>query len=530
MRLILYPLLAWLSAGSLYADAPSVALTRLTPVQKLDTTGQPCGVSMGRSGDTYTLDHQDGDNLILKNSTGDVFLVPMAATDYKPPKQLLPNPTSTVSNSAVPDQIKASSMNAIAPSPTNLSAPPVTSSEADKIKQLNEALGLPLLSDSSFWQEGVGDVAKRLDWPEESHTSTQDSFRRYAIKKQIPVCGAGAYSLALYGKDGKPTYLSVIFANAGDFAEARGLENARGGDVVGKVEDDLARAVKKDAETITSALTPLLGNPSISLYGNSSSNRDEVHRWDWQDVAILLNSHQGRYTSLKIVPTTVADHYGTVEVTDRDKMKDMLAQRVEKRDNGDVVLTEMPMVDQGPKGYCVPATWERYLRYMDVPADLYLLAIMGNSGLGGGTTINGMRAGVADYVSAYHRRIEDDESPLDVPHVQHFIDQGLPLMWTCWIDQSVEIQTSKNTVVRKKTADLDAYRKDLAAQDKALGSSFQAMDSARDNGHMRLIIGYNSATDEIAISDSWGPGAAERWLYIPTANRISQGDLTYLSW
>ena len=31
-----------------------------------------------------------------------------------------------------------------------------------------------------------------------------------------------------------------------------------------------------------------------------------------------------------------------------------------------VVVTDIPMVDQGPKGYCVPATWERYLRYLGI--------------------------------------------------------------------------------------------------------------------------------------------------------------------
>ena len=47
---------------------------------------------------------------------------------------------------------------------------------------------------------------------------------------------------------------------------------------------------------------------------------------------------------------------------------------------------------------------------------------------------------------------------------------------------------------------------------------------------MRLIIGYNATTNEIAISDSWGQIAAERWMYAGTAAKISQGDLGYLSW
>ena len=506
-----------------------MTLTQTTPIQKLDASSQPCGVSLGHIGDTFTLDHQDGANLVLKKTGGDSFLIPLVATNYAPPAD---KPT-TAKESASPattdaPAVRPAKISGTASTPTVLDSPPLDSIEAGQIKKLNEILDLPLLANAHFWQEDVGKIARRLSWPEESRTTTEESFRRYAIDQKITVCGANANSLALYGKMGKPTYLSIIFANAGDFLEDRPTSNSRKASE--NVDESLSRAVKKDAATVSGALTALLGNAAISLFGNSSSNRDEVHRWDWHDVSFLLNSHQGRYTSLKIIPASVADHYGTVEVTDREQMKDVLSKRVLKRDNGDVVVTELPMVDQGPKGYCVPATWERYLRYMDVPADLYVLAIMGNSGLGGGTTIGGMRAGVSDYVSAYHRRIEDDEAPLDVSHIKRYIDQGLPLMWTCWVVKDVEIQASENTVDRKDTSDLTAYRKELANQDKALGSSFQAMDTARDNGHMRLIIGYNESTDEIAISDSWGAAAAERWLYVPTANRISQGDLTYLSW
>jgi hypothetical protein len=35
------------------------------------------------------------------------------------------------------------------------------------------------------------------------------------------------------------------------------------------------------------------------------------------------------------------------------------------------------MVDQGPKGYCVPATFERAMRTMGIDADMYLLAMVG---------------------------------------------------------------------------------------------------------------------------------------------------------
>ena len=39
------------------------------------------------------------------------------------------------------------------------------------------------------------------------------------------------------------------------------------------------------------------------------------------------------------------------------------------------------MVNQGPKGYCVPATFERVLRTMGIESDMYLLAMLGGTSL-----------------------------------------------------------------------------------------------------------------------------------------------------
>jgi hypothetical protein len=45
-----------------------------------------------------------------------------------------------------------------------------------------------------------------------------------------------------------------------------------------------------------------------------------------------------------------------------------------------------------------------------------------------------------------------------------------------------------------------------------------------------LIIGYNRATDEIALSDSWGPSYAERWITADEAEAISQSAMAAITW
>ena len=103
-------------------------------------------------------------------------------------------------------------------------------------------------------------------------------------------------------------------------------------------------------------------------------------------------AQKDEYVALRIMSAKSADEGGKSRVPDSEIVA-RSKTRVERRPNGDVVLKDIPMVNQGPKGYCVPATWERVMRYMGVPADMYVLAMAGNSGAGGGTSVAAIAAG-----------------------------------------------------------------------------------------------------------------------------------------
>jgi hypothetical protein len=58
--------------------------------------------------------------------------------------------------------------------------------------------------------------------------------------------------------------------------------------------------------------------------------------------------------------------------------------------SGDVMLKDIPMVDQGEKGYCVVASAERVLRYYGIRADGNELAQLANTSASGGTSVEAM--------------------------------------------------------------------------------------------------------------------------------------------
>ena len=66
--------------------------------------------------------------------------------------------------------------------------------------------------------------------------------------------------------------------------------------------------------------------------------------------------------------------------------KASLAANLKRAENGDVYISNVPMVDQGPKGYCAVATAERVFKYYGIPVDQHEMAQVADTGAGGGTS------------------------------------------------------------------------------------------------------------------------------------------------
>jgi hypothetical protein len=436
------------------------------------------------------------------------------------------------------------------------------------VDKVNRILGVPMFKDPSLWDEDDIFVAKRLGWPEESRTSTQSSYRLYPTEKSpVNILGARAYSCVLYATKGRPTEVSIVFVNEGDYewtqkvleaahqmnshddsttnspdttdanpstnaapnglAQLASLSDDDRADAERKVNEDFENALKQDAQTITDALTQLFGDPAYQGFGGGSETREQVKRWDWQGHAFLLSAPRDQYVTLRIVPVDFADNYGKADTIDHDALKALLLQNVKQVNSGDVVVSDIPMVDQGPKGYCVPATWERYLRYLGIPADMYVLAMAAGASQEG-TNLDAMVENVDSLVTLYHRRIDNFPGDLDMKMISKNIDIGLPIMWTCSIHIPLERAISYRMKDRSKVTDWNAWGAQLAAQDNLeIAKEITGTPSAGD--HQRMIIGYNANTNEIAISDSWSKAFAIRWMTLPEANAINNGQSYVIS-
>jgi len=391
-------------------------------------------------------------------------------------------------------------------------------------EEINAAFGIPIWADDNLWDDDAAETAKRLGWPEESRTTTDSSFRKYPPASET-VLGTRPYSLALYGENNFVGGISMMFANKGDAVNSsNGPVDAKEARARTKAIRDFKAAIIKDKGQIENALTAALGQPTADRFGQGSQTRESVKRWDWNGHAILLATPRDEYAAVRILPTAAADLQGKSRIPDAE-LRARLATRIDKRSNGDVVLKDIPMVDQGPKGYCVPATWERVMRYMGIPADMYILAMAGDTAAGGGTNVAAIAAGAKEAITRGGRQLAFESGKINTLNMKKCINRGIPVMWAVCVDRDFDKSLYARTKERAQMPDPQAWGKQLSDARKAA----KKIKNNPLNGHVRMIIGYNETTGEIAFSDSWGPETTERWMTEEEAQAISQGGCQFIN-
>ena len=229
-----------------------------------------------------------------------------------------------------------------------------------------------------------------------------------------------------------------------------------------------------------------------------------------------------------------------------------IARNVERRDNGDVVIKNVPMVDQGPKGYCAVATAERVLRYFGIDVDEHELAQMAGTTASSGTSSDATvktidkigsawqlgrnyiylgtanRRAIEKTFAEYDKMAKKEGKPLVSNKIGHVLNYG-ELIY------SVDPETYKKSRV-KQHGDFTKFRTGIKQQTEKgipliwgvmLGLFPENDIPQAQGGHIRLIIGYNEKTKEILYSDSWGARHEEKRMDVENAWAITHS-LFYL--
>ena len=222
-----------------------------------------------------------------------------------------------------------------------------------------------------------------------------------------------------------------------------------------------------------------------------------------------------------------------------------IVDNVVRDPRGDVFIDNVPMVDQGQKGYCSVATAERVMRYFGLAVDEHEIAQAAGTTAEGGTSTQAMKesveaigkrfklatvvcygdfeksfseriTGICDEVKAYNKAARKLRKPVieDSVFVRH---EGNVITYDPMaVDKAMDVEVQKEMRVNgMQKSKYTRFLKDVHEQiakgiplfwGVTLGIYPEPGLPQADGGHMRLIIGYNDKKKEILYSDSWGAG------------------------
>jgi len=183
-------------------------------------------------------------------------------------------------------------------------------------------------------------------------------------------------------------------------------------------------AFEKLRTTTTDTLTKMLGSkPAVRGKDATNAVRAEGLLWTTQKSQYLLEysftkevktrniPFRAEFVRLEVRPAQQKQGLVTAALAAAKKTKFSGPTHV-KRDaeKGDVWLVDVPMVDQGQKGYCVVASAERVMRYYGNDVDANELAQIANSDSAGGTSLRAMRDSMKKVAARFKVKVRDHET------------------------------------------------------------------------------------------------------------------------
>ena len=222
-----------------------------------------------------------------------------------------------------------------------------------------------------------------------------------------------------------------------------------------------------------------------------------------------------------------------------------LVKKVVRETSGDVFIPNIPMIDQGDKGYCAVATASRVLNYYGIPTDQHEIAkVSGNDAGGGGTNPDEMEDAMKKLQGKYHMRfqvLEDrDYSSSKYKRFltnynraakrmnKRVLDTENYFYFLGGLDAEVMREVNGKGPVFEKFMKIVRENIDKGVPvlwGLQLGKYPENGERAKQfgGGHMRLIIGYNMTKGEIIFSDSWGGGHEKKRMLAADASAATMG-------
>ncbi|GAA5144004.1 hypothetical protein GCM10023213_33210 [Prosthecobacter algae] len=286
---------------------------------------------------------------------------------------------------------------------------------------------------------------------------------------------------------------------------------------------------------------------SLSIFNRGDSNSEFMTR---EKFEALIEAHRATIGQQLGVPSTERgkDKTTTAAAKAPSVTKDSLTANLKREENGDVLIANVPMVDQGPKGYCAVATAERVFKYYGIPVDQHEMAQVADSSSDGGTS----PAKMYEALNKLEGRLRVRVRVIENWDYKTFMDMvgdynkeakradkrevsAAPRDGTIYIDEiygAMDGEVLKTSRIGRDRSGFGKFQRSITGLiDQGIPVMWGVMLGLLPEpeipqaagGHMRLIIGYNLKTNEFLYTDSWGAEHALKRMPIPNAYTMTTG-------
>ena len=358
---------------------------------------------------------------------------------------------------------------------------------------VNAKFGINLMQDANLWDDSAEELTKRLGAKfEKTKTAKATIYSTYANGK---ILKTPIEQMRIAEVDGKVAQIDMVFFNKGDSATGKSWNQ------------QMQRTMKKQWDTLEEELTTLANEGKNGTWGfGRTKNKAKI--WNYENIVLSLEFKPKEFIILHLTSPKGAQIAAEKKTADGEFDG---TTNVKKGSNGDVYIANIPMVNQGEKGYCVPATIERVLKYYQIPGiDMHKIAAVCKTNVGGGTTIPAIMSDFKKVSNTFKLRMSN-VGGLSFNAIRAQIDKGIPICWIM-ISPNEYIERMLANTQERQTGDFEEYCKKIRKQKKI----------KKDNsGHICLIIGYNMESKEIAVSNSWGEKFDITWTRFDDAKPLS---------
>ncbi len=350
-------------------------------------------------------------------------------------------------------------------------------------------------------------------------------FNRVTRGTELSLFGHQIEELVCEFNDGKLSGMDISFYNRGD---AGAWDIKRFNTVLNDINTKVGQYL--GSESRPSRQSSLMDEGRVFAYTWRMPDCDLMLRWS------ITNRKEPEYIFVELYPPGGAPKHLRSGMKVQVPVAD-LKQNIQMDSNGAFFL-DIPMVDQGAKGYCVAATVARVLKYYGADVDQHLIAQLAKSDADRGTNINqtieslektqsrlGIRVrsyytyeintwkDIMKMIKDYNRvakrndveEVDEDDFILKINGRRYLNFRDL--MNSFDFDTFCKFRSQDR---RGKENFFEQVRESIDEGLPLCWSTFilPGQDEANSEFglHMRIINGYNPTTREIVYSDSWGAG------------------------